>query len=99
MQSKSGYYIYISRYLAALGTVIDEIAVRLQRMDFAEFNSDEIIHPRHPGELNYDFEKVFNRLEHPDYAGMYEYHLARIQEYLVGYVRIDKFMIMIRCIY
>ena len=80
----------VSRYLAALETVIDEIAARLLRMDFAEFNSDAIIHPRHPSELNYDFEKVFNRLEHPDYAGMYEHHLARIQEYLDGYVCIDK---------
>jgi len=89
----------VSNYLNALRKEIEVIALRLQNMDFENCNSDNIFRPKYPRQLQYDFEKVYKELNHPDYSGMYDYHLGKIQKYLEIYIIIDNQMIMIKYTY
>jgi len=80
----------VCNYLNELRKEIEEIALRLQNMDFENLNSDNILHPKYPSQLRNDFEKVYRKLEHPDYSGMYDYHLEQVKKYLKDLIIIDK---------
>ena len=80
----------VNYYRENLIQAIEEIAEKLQTMNFDDLNCDSTIHPSFPSEFQYYFSKVYEHIESLSQYHIYQHALKYVQEYLKDYVYIDK---------